>query len=872
MPANSQPLFRKTRALFFGGVAALAALVMVATFIALSHMHDAVEKRVFSDTQSMARSMEQTVEGLIATIDVALLASASEISRQIATQKPDRHAIERMLRQQDTRLHQVALLRSTNERGEVVYVADDLPTRPNNADREYFVRLRDDPRAGLVISEPVIGRSNQKWSWIFARRISKADGSFGGAVFASVPVDEIHQMFGKIKSGSSGVIALRHANGEVVARYSSGQYFYPGDDKGISASLANALRANPAEGSYAVKGSRFDGIARLYSYSRNEKYGFLVTVGIDQATAFAEWHKEAWIFVGLAAAFILTLFAFAKLINRGWRQQEEAMSSLYSSQESLREAQKIALLSSYSHDFRNDRWAGSGTIGEILGLDDDYPIGAQEWLNLIAPEHREAVRANLREAIEKRLPFDQEYPVIAPGSGQKRWVHHKITVKIDAEGNPVSTFGTIQDITERKQAEVSLRESEEQFRIIAASAQDAIVMMGADGTISFWNRAAELIFGYASDEAIGNNLHSLLAPERYRPAFEAGFARYQTSGEGAAAGRMLELQALRKGGAEFPMELSLSAVRRRNEWIAIGIIRDISERKKAEQALQESHEALQSILQTTLDGFWRVDGLGNLLEVNQTYCDMSGFTREELLAMRIPDLEAMLSPYEVSDRIQRIFKQGHAQFETMHRRKDGSIWRVEVSTAFSSLSGGQIFVFIRDITERKRLQDELLQFATIDEMTGAINRRHFMLLARNEHRRAVRLQQEMTLVLIDLDYLKPINDVHGHSVGDLALQLLVRVFQQSIRGIDIFARLGGDEFVLLLPGASSEQAREVVDRALRKMAAQPISYEGHSVAITASVGIASLSSDDDTLDLLISRADHAMYLAKQSGRNRVIIS
>ncbi len=397
-------------------------------------------------------------------------------------------------------------------------------------------------------------------------------------------------------------------------------------------------------------------------------------------------------------------------------------------------------------------------------------------------------------------------------------------------------------------------------------------MMGAEGAILFWNRAAEVIFGYASDEAIGQNLHHLLAPERYRPAFEAGFARFRTSGEGAVVGRMLELQALRKDGTEFPMELSLSAVKRGEEWIAIGIIRDISGRKLAEKALQENHEALRSILETTLDGFWRVDGLGNLLEVNQAYCDLSGFTRDELLTMQISDLEAMLNPYEVSDRIQRIFKQGHAQFETMHRRKNGSLWHVEVSTTYSNYLGGQIFVFMRDITERKRLQDELQQFASFDEMTGAINRRHFMFLARIEHRRAVRLQQELSMALIDLDYLKPINDLHGHAVGDMVLQRLAQVYQKSIREIDIFARLGGDEFVLLLPGASSEQAREVIDRARENLSEQPLLYEGRTVSITTSVGIASITSDEDTFELLMSRADYAMYQAKQFGRNRIVIS
>jgi diguanylate cyclase (GGDEF)-like protein/PAS domain S-box-containing protein len=751
MPASSAIFFRKNRTRFFSGVVLLAVLVVVAASIALLHLRDATEKRILFNTQSMARSVEQAVEGMIASIDVALLASAGEISRQISTSNPDRAAIEQMLRQQDKRLQQVALLRSTNERGETVYVADDLPARPNIADREYFIRLRGDPNAELVISRPLFGRSNQRWSWIFARRINKLDGSFGGVVLASVAVDEIHNVFGKIKSGSQGVIVLRGESGEMIARYSNGEFFYPDKDRGMSETFKSVLRDNPIQGSYSVRNSRFDGSERTYSYAQNQKYGFLVSVGINHEAAFADWRKETVIILGLTVAFILALCAFATLISRGWRQQEENMAALYASQESL-------------------------------------------------------------------------------------------------------------------------RESEEQLRTIAASAQDAIVMMGAEGAILFWNRAAEVIFGYASDEAIGQNLHHLLAPERYRPAFEAGFARFRTSGEGAVVGRMLELQALRKDGTEFPMELSLSAVKRGEEWIAIGIIRDISARKLAEKALQENHEALRSILETTLDGFWRVDGLGNLLEVNQAYCDLSGFTRDELLTMQISDLEAMLNPYEVSDRIQRIFKQGHAQFETMHRRKNGSLWHVEVSTTYSNYLGGQIFAFMRDITERKRLQDELQQFASFDEMTGAINRRHFMFLARIEHRRAVRLQQELSMALIDLDYLKPINDLHGHAVGDMVLQRLVQVYQKNIREIDIFARLGGDEFVLLLPGASSEQAREVIDRARENLSEQPLLYEGRTVSITTSVGIASIMSDEDTFELLMSRADYAMYQAKQFGRNRIIIS
>ena len=145
-----------------------------------------------------------------------------------------------------------------------------------------------------------------------------------------------------------------------------------------------------------------------------------------------------------------------------------------------------------------------------------------------------------------------------------------------------------------KRQQQALFESEDQFRTIASSAQDAIIIMDAAGQIAFWNPAAEVIFGYKKDEVVGRALHQLLAPERYRAAFQAGFSRFLTSGQGNAVGRKIELEALRKDGVEIPIELSLSAVKRKNQWIAISIIRDISDRKIHEAELE--HIAYYDVL------------------------------------------------------------------------------------------------------------------------------------------------------------------------------------------------------------------------------------------------------------------------------------
>ena len=142
-----------------------------------------------------------------------------------------------------------------------------------------------------------------------------------------------------------------------------------------------------------------------------------------------------------------------------------------------------------------------------------------------------------------------------------------------------------------------LRENESLVRALYESAQDAIVVMDAERRISYWNPAAAHIFGYTNDEAIGQNLHSMLAPSRYKMDYEPALLKFQHSGWGDALGKTLELKALRKSGEEFSMELSLSAVQLKDGWHAVGIIRDISERKQAEETIRQMayHDSLTGL-------------------------------------------------------------------------------------------------------------------------------------------------------------------------------------------------------------------------------------------------------------------------------------
>jgi PAS domain S-box-containing protein len=130
------------------------------------------------------------------------------------------------------------------------------------------------------------------------------------------------------------------------------------------------------------------------------------------------------------------------------------------------------------------------------------------------------------------------------------------------------------------------------------------------------------------------------------------------------------------------------------------------QRKKTEEALRESEERHRTILQTAMDGFWLVDTQGRLLEVNETYCRMSGYSVQELLARRIPDLEAVEMEDNTADHIQKIMAQGEDRFESRHRRKDGTVFDVEISVQFRPAEGGRLVCFLQEITERKRAEEE----------------------------------------------------------------------------------------------------------------------------------------------------------------------
>lgn len=272
----------------------------------------------------------------------------------------------------------------------------------------------------------------------------------------------------------------------------------------------------------------------------------------------------------------------------------------------------------------------------------------------------------------------------------------------------------------------------------------------------------------------------------------------------------------------------------------------------------------RSILQTSLDGFWVVDPSGHFMDANDAYCLMSGYSRDELLGMRIQDLEAEKSPAENLQQVGDLMSQGSMRFETRHRCKDGTIKDLEISELHLNINGGKLISFGRDITRRKLIERELSELALTDELTGLTNRRGFILLANQQIKISYRTETKIALAYADVDGMKTINDTYGHLAGDQALIDVAHILRKSVRSSDIVARLGGDEFVILSIEASEQTEEHILARLQENLFAHNLETTS-PYTLSISFGITFYDAENPcSIEQLLERGDRLMYEEKQS--------
>jgi diguanylate cyclase (GGDEF)-like protein/PAS domain S-box-containing protein len=552
------------------------------------------------------------------------------------------------------------------------------------------------------------------------------------------------------------------------------------------------------------------------------------------------------------------------------------------------------------------------------------------------------------------------------------------------------------------------------------SVEESVFLISREGRFEYVNQSAVEQLGYDRARLLDMGLGDIdlrFSDDRWR---EQWFSLFNSGTQG------YESVYRNQQGIEFPVEVTANHIRYQGDQFKLALVRDISARKQYERELSDSNTRYRSIIATARDGFLAVNMDGQILEVNSSYCEMLGYSRDELLSMQLNQLQ------DTIEHVKSLVDKGSDLFEGAHRCKNGVELPVEISASFSSLDEGQFFLFVRDISERKQdegvsiLRDTLSSMVHQSEMSEVLTTaldvaedmtaseiafyhfidpgeqtlslqawstrtlRHMCTASGDDkhypvgeagvwvdcvkqrapviyndypalsHRKGLpdghaaltrlatvpvfrdkaivaimgvgnkadfyndrdleivsriadmvydfarhsetkqhvefmayydtltglpnrdlfyeRLQQNiaqhsrsdnlMALCYLDLDGFKPINDDHGHSVGDELLIGLGQRLSATLREGDTLARIGGDEFLVMLTGlTASHEAEHIVQRLINETS-KPFDIDGRRLYVTASIGVTLYPTDDTNPDTLLRHADQAMYKAKSQGKSR----
>jgi len=553
-------------------------------------------------------------------------------------------------------------------------------------------------------------------------------------------------------------------------------------------------------------------------------------------------------------------------------------AAMEESQARLAKAQRIAKVGSWEYDPVYGAVVWSGEMYRLLGR--DLALGIPQFEEAMAHYHSEDA-PELKRLVQRAAAEGAGYELdlrgrpSSFGEGLTRWYHTTGEVTRDAAGSPVRLTGTLADITERKRMEESLRRSEEALRAMLSSAPVILYATDIHGTITLSEGTGLAALGLTPGEAVGRSVFEFSGGD---PAVDACARR-------ALAGETVSYDA-RYGALCLHVELK---PQRNSDSVVTGIIGvsfDITERAQSE-------ERFRVLFEQSSNAHLLFDDEG-IIDCNAAALTMMRCTdKARLLGMhparlspeRQPD--GRLSQEKGGEMCALARQKGSHRFEWTRLALDGTEIPVAVTLTALMLNDKPVLLSVwHDLTERKQAEQQIkdytivLEFqksqledtnkelealATTDGLTGLKNRRVFGEKLAEEHARAVRYHQPLSLLLLDVDHFKPYNDTFGHPAGDAVLRSVAQTLSRSARDTDVAARYGGEEFVIILPQTDEAGALVIAERLRRAIAGGDWALR----PVTASVGVCTLSLDTPTPDSMTECADKAMYFSKEAGRNQV---
>lgn len=466
-----------------------------------------------------------------------------------------------------------------------------------------------------------------------------------------------------------------------------------------------------------------------------------------------------------------------------------------------------------------------------------------------------------------------------PGGGEGReWVQMLaltvtlVTACVGLFAGAVNGFILYRDLYRK------VRRSESRLRALVDTAVDGIITIDERGIVQSFNQSAERIFGWTAGDVLGRNIRMLM-PSPDSEAHDGYLQRYLATGEARIIGTGREVVGLHRDGSALPLRLSIGRANAPDGPLFVGFLIDLRGVKEAEMRLGIA----ASVFEHSYEAVLILDSDHHIVDANPAFERMTGICRQDLLGTPVEQL------YPGSEDAP---EDGSAEDRTPERPRFAAIWRTIQSQGYwqgeilgrglgiampqrisiASVLGKEghphhYIVVISDISQIKAHEQELQHIALYDSLTGLPNRRLLADRLVQGIAQAQRRRQLLAVCYLDLDGFKRVNDQHGHAAGDQLLIEVGRRIQSQLRAEDTLARLGGDEMVVLINGLQTPgDCTPLIDRILHAVR-QPVPLPKGQGFVSASMGLSFYPLDGDTPDLLLRQADHAMYEAKQDGKN-----
>ena len=437
----------------------------------------------------------------------------------------------------------------------------------------------------------------------------------------------------------------------------------------------------------------------------------------------------------------------------------------------------------------------------------------------------------------------------------------------DLEGRITGVIGVGADVTDRSRAQAALKESEERFRTAFEGAAVGVALIGTDRRYLGVNRALCEMLGYSEEELLAMTAAEINHPDDDAAVAE-GARRLVRQGGGSFNAKK---RCVRSDGGLVWVSSSVSLVRDKEGEPShfVALYQDVTAHNKAEEALRESEAFHRAVIEQSVEAIYLFDPhTKKVLETNAAFERLIGHSDAELLGMTVYDILAH-EKENVDLNVERhLIQEGRFVGERRYRRKDGRVVIVAASATMVPRRGREVVcVVVRDVSERKALEEQLRHQALYDSLTGLPNR--VLLLDRLDQAlgRSDRAGGPAAALFVDLDDFKTVNDSLGHEMGNMLLSGVAERLRDCVRPGDTVARLFGDEFAVLLePPATVDDARLVAERIMECLE-RPLSLDGQEVFTRCSIGIAFNDVAGDRPRDVLRRADLAMYAAKGRGKD-----